>query len=312
VYLRLIEGKPTITDLIDAEAVKGTGVAIGDVILTVDGEPVGKRMARYGKYTAASNPDAHARVVLSRLLRGPDGSTLKLTVQSGDDKTREVALTRKASYIPRLPPERKGEVFKILDDQIGYCDLERLTVDDIDTMLERLKDTRGIIFDLRGYPKGTFGALPPRLNVKGAKHGAAFQGVLLSEGWYPGGEQSRYAFMQAVSTSNKGKYKGKTVTLIDERSISQSEHTGLHLEAVCGTTFIGSRTAGTDGGITNLTLPGGIVVWFTGIDVRHADGRQLQLIGLVPHIEVRPTLAGIRAGKDEVLARAIEYLRNGK
>src|SRR5262249_35486514 len=49
-YLRLIEDKPTITDLIDAEAVKGTGVAIGDVILTVDGEPVGKRMARYGKY----------------------------------------------------------------------------------------------------------------------------------------------------------------------------------------------------------------------------------------------------------------------
>jgi hypothetical protein len=33
---------------------------------------------------------------------------------------------------------------------------------------------------------------------------------------------------------------------------------------------------------------------------------------LEPHIEVRPTLAGIRAGKDEVLARAIEYVREGK
>jgi hypothetical protein len=46
--------------------------------------------------------------------------------------------------------------------------------------------------------------------------------------------------------------------------------------------------------------------------VRHADGRQLQRVGLVPHVEIRPTLAGIRAGEDEVLARALAYLREGK
>jgi C-terminal processing protease CtpA/Prc len=114
-----------------------------------------------------------------------------------------------------------------------------------------------------------------------------------------------------LAASDKWKYKGKTVTLIDERAISQSEHTGLFLEAACGTTFIGSRTAGANGDVTTLTLPGGILVRFTGHDVRHADGRQLQRVGLTPHVEVRPTLAGIRAGKDEVLARAIQYLRDG-
>jgi hypothetical protein len=59
-------------------------------------------------------------------------------------------------------------------------------------------------------------------------------------------------------------------------------------------------------------LPGGLVVGFTGYDVRHVDGRQLQRVGLVPHIQVRPTLAGIREGQDEVLARALRYLRDGK
>jgi len=34
-------------------------------------------------------------------------------------------------------------------------------------------------------------------------------------------------------------------------------------------------------------------------------------LGLQPIVEVRPTLAGIRAGKDEVLAKAIEYLSHG-
>jgi hypothetical protein len=42
--------------------------------------------------------------------------------------------------------------------------------------------------------------------------------------------------------------------------------------------------------------------------VRHADGRQLQRIGLVPDVPAAPTIQGIREGKDEVLDRAVRYL----
>jgi len=311
VALRLIEGKPVVTNLLDAEAVKGSGLAIGDVVQAIDGEPWEKRMARFGKYIAGSNPGAHARSVLRRLLNGPDGSTLKLTVRGRDDKTREIALPRKTAYAA-LRPKPSGEAFKILEDNIGYCDLERLTLGEVDGMLERLKDTRAIVFDLRGYPQGTAWALAPRLNVKGAKYGASFQRMLVSGGSSTEEGEARFAFLQPLPTANKWKYKGKTVTLIDERAISQSEHTGLFLEAACATTFIGSPTAGANGDVTRLVLPGGLAVGFTGHDVRHIDGRQLQRVGLVPDVEVRPTLAGIRVGQDEVLARALQYLREGK
>jgi hypothetical protein len=186
--------------------------------------------------------DAHARSVLRRLLNGPDGSTLKLTVRGGNDKIREIALPRKAAYAA-LSPKRSGEVFKVLEDNIGYCDLERLTGGEIDAMLERLKDTRAIVFDLRGYPQGTAWDLAPRLNVKGAKYGASFQCMLVSGLTIEEGK-ARFAVLQSLPTGDKWKYKGKTVTLIDERAISQSEHTGLFLEAACATTFIGSPTAG--------------------------------------------------------------------
>ena len=63
--------------------------------------------------------------------------------------------------------------------------------------------------------------------------------------------------------------------------------------------------------MTSVVLPGGISAWFSGHDVRHADGRQLQRVGLVPDILVRPTIAGIRAGRDEVLERAVRYLEGG-
>ena len=100
--------------------------------------------------------------------------------------------------------------------------------------------------------------------------------------------------------------------LIDERTVSQAEHTGLFLKAANGTTWIGSPTAGANGEITSLAVPGGITVGFTGQSVRHPDGRQLQRVGLAPDVEATPTLRGIREGRDEVLDRALEYLRGAE
>lgn len=96
--------------------------------------------------------------------------------------------------------------------------------------------------------------------------------------------------------------------LVDERTISQAEHTGLFFEAANGTTFIGSPTMGANGDVTMFTIPGNIGITFTGHDVRHADGRQLQRVGLQPQVSVTPTIAGIRAGRDEVLEAALKYV----
>jgi len=117
-----------------------------------------------------------------------------------------------------------------------------------------------------------------------------------------------HEFLQAIPPISKWRYRGKTAMLIDERAMSQSEHSGLFYEAANGTEFVGSPTAGANGDVTAFTVPGGIRITFSGHDVRHADGRQLQRVGLKPDVEVRPTIAGIRSGRDEVLERAIEYV----
>ena len=58
----------------------------------------------------------------------------------------------------------------------------------------------------------------------------------------------------------------------------------------------------------NLVLPGGIYVSFSGHSVSHADGRQLQRVGVQPHIKAEPTLKGVREGRDEVLEAAVKFL----
>ncbi|MBI4902842.1 MAG: hypothetical protein HY820_04355 [Acidobacteria bacterium] len=113
---------------------------------------------------------------------------------------------------------------------------------------------------------------------------------------------------QRLEKTTKSKCRGKTVMLIDERTMSQAEHTGLFFKAANGTTFIGSATAGANGDGASFWVPGGLRLSFTGQEPRWPDGRQLQRIGLQPDILVHPTIEGIRAGRDEVLEKAVEFL----
>ena len=124
-------------------------------------------------------------------------------------------------------------------------------------------------------------------------------------------DTGRKKFAQSFEPSPKGRYAGAVVTLINEDAISQSEHTCLFIEAATegAATFIGSPTNGANGDVTTVILPGGISVNFTGHDVRHANGGQLQRVGIQPHIKVEPTIAGIRSGKDEVLEKAVAFLK---
>lgn len=46
----------------------------------------------------------------------------------------------------------------------------------------------------------------------------------------------------------------------------------------------------------------------TGLGVFYPDKRPTQRIGIVPDIVVRPTIAGVRAGRDEVLEEALRQI----
>jgi hypothetical protein len=51
---------------------------------------------------------------------------------------------------------------------------------------------------------------------------------------------------------------------------------------------------------------------FSGIGVYYPDGTETQRIGVKIQKEVKPTIKGIEAGKDEVLEYAKNLILNGK
>jgi C-terminal processing protease CtpA/Prc len=303
VYIRMIEGQPVITHFMDDSAARSGGVRVGDVVLAVDGEDARARMRRLERYISASTPQALQRDAALALTAGPRGSTVRLRVRSAGKVERTVALTRRESF---EMTGRSGPVFEVLRGNIGYSDLGRLPVSQVDSMFERLKDTRAIIFDMRGYPLGTAWSIAPRLTRAESPAAARFSRPNATTPDTT--ERTEFSFTQTLPRTDQWRYLRPTVMLIDERTLSQAEHTGLFLEAANGTRFIGSPTAGANGDVTRVLLPGGVQMSFSGHSVRHADGRQLQRVGLQPHLPARPTIAGLRAGRDEVLERALGYL----
>ena len=57
-----------------------------------------------------------------------------------------------------------------------------------------------------------------------------------------------------------------------------------------------------------MALPGGLWTGFSGIGVFYPDKHPTQGLGIVPDIEVRPTIAGLREGRDEVLEEALRQI----
>ncbi|MEW6363648.1 MAG: S41 family peptidase [Acidobacteriota bacterium] len=308
IEVRWLEGAPVVTYVGDDKA-RQAGLAVGDAILAVDGEPVAARMARMEPYVPSSTRQALLdRLCARALLRGASGSTAVLSVQSVDGQYKVVRLLRDPKALSFRVP-KTGDIVRILSKDIGYVDLTRLMPADVESMFEKVKETRGMILDMRGYPKGTAWSIVRHINVRGAKIGAQFRRRAVSA-LSEEETDSGYYFSQPLPASEQELplYTQPIVMLIDDRAISQAEHTGLFFEAAAGVKLVGTATAGANGDVTAFTLPGGIFVTMTGHEVRHADGRRLQRVGLIPEVEVAPTRAGLLAGKDEVLERGVQVL----
>ncbi len=103
-------------------------------------------------------------------------------------------------------------------------------------------------------------------------------------------------------------YNGKVVILVDETSQSQAEYTTMALRAMPNAVVIGSTTAGADGNVSAISLPGGVSTMISGLGVFYPDHRPTQRVGIVPDVVLRPTVKGIAEGRDELVEAATRII----
>jgi hypothetical protein len=193
-----------------------------------------------------------------------------------------------------------GETFRFLADDVAYLKLSAVFAKDAASYVERSRKARCLVIDIRNYPSEF---VVFELGKHLVDHPTAFATFTLGDAGNPG------AFVwgdSVVIDPAPPHYAGKVVILVDEVSQSQAEYTAMALRSAPGALVVGSTTAGADGNVSAVPLPGGLRAMITGLGVFYPDRRPTQRIGILPDLVVRPTVAGIRAGKDEVLEAALE------
>ncbi len=308
--IRLLDRYPIVTDVLDPAA-KAAGVQPGDVVKRIAGISTTDIFRRFVQYIPASTPQRSGYDTIQKVTNGPAGSDVELTIENAQGEAHIVKLTR----AEQPAAQRSGEAVRILAGNIGYLDLDRLSVEGVDKALEQLKDTKALILDLRGKAPAAAAIarhLTSQSNVADAL-------VTTPLALYPDtptdgiATQTASTFVvQTLPAPQAPLYKGKTVALVDERTIGQSEHAALLFEAANKTEFVGSPTAGADSSVAELPLPGGITITYSTEDIRHANGGKLQRLGIQPSINAPTTAKGLRAGKDEALEAALAHLTAGR
>jgi len=318
VVLRMIEGGLTVI-----HAGAETGLKTGDVVHEIDGVGALDLMGQQSRFRSTSTPQALRFVLALTFLRGQEGSHVTLRVEDKSGVTRSVTLSRdtpvrRAGNMPDGP----RDPVEVLKSGVGYVDLSRLPASQVDSMIERLDPLPAIIFDLRRGGRTVGREIVSRL-IMPERDGdrimsyriPGFQGRSLM---YPNlqvdflghRDQAMGSVAPWIMSSQKHwPYEGKTALLINGSLRSNLEGLASAFRYANGAVLIGGPTQGANGDVTRFTIPGGITIPFTGVELWYGERQQQQQIGVVPDIYVEPSLAGIRAGRDEVLERAIEELK---
>jgi len=210
-------------------------------------------------------------------------------IKAYEDREADVAVIRAGYFFDKDLPGEKG----------------------LAAFSDKLQAKKAIILDMRKYPAAP-GLFYYYLPMALGRPAFQFAQYLAADFNNPGVFKNRPALETFLSKDIKPKvplYKGKIVILTNEHTQSMGEWYTMMLSQInANTTILGSETAGADGDLKRLNLPGGYQFLFTGIGIFHLNGKETQRIGIVPDVSYQPTLSEALSTKDAQLERAIQFI----
>ncbi|MGC3977422.1 MAG: S41 family peptidase [Paludibacteraceae bacterium] len=306
-----VENKFIVTDTLVYNIEKQYPLKVGDIILKINGKSIENIISERLPYTSGSNLPSQLRNLAFDLLRSQSNSITVSFTRANKILTKKIPcnLNNQANFQNVF--QKNKPLYQVLskDRNIGYLYLGS----SIGGTVPDLHNTIGLIIDLRCYPtEKVKGYMDMQELYEKPKKFAKFTATNFQHpGLFECFEEYYTDIAKTDTTAKffcKGFYKGKVVILVNELTQSHAEFMTMMYRCSPTATVIGSTTAGADGNISFISLPGNVQTGITGLGVYYPDGRETQRIGIVPDIVVKPTIKGIREGRDEVLEKAIELI----
>ncbi|PKV52797.1 C-terminal processing protease CtpA/Prc [Aquimarina sp. MAR_2010_214] len=296
--IKFIQNEFVVTNILN----KNLDIKKGDIITKINEKNIDRNVNILKKYAIGSNESARIRDVCFKLLR-TNNKFINLTIKRDNKEiNKEVFCTPigQVNFFNKDLPSHKE-----LDNDIGYIYPGSLKKGEINKIMKKYLSKKGLIIDLRCYPSDFI-----VFNLSDYLLPKPVEFVKFSKGSIENPGKFNFASPLTVGRNNSDYYKGKVVILVDEYTQSQAEYTVMALKTAPKAKVIGSQTAGADGNISKINLPGNISTMISGLGVYYPNGDETQGIGIVPDVQVNLTIEGIKSGKDEILESAKQYILN--
>ncbi len=299
VQIRFAENEPVVFRLDDGPSPQS--LQAGDVITAIGHLPVAKLMSEWKPYYGASNEAGLLNETARYMTRGDCGD-VNISVRRKDEKlSLTTARQASAKRIPLLTHDRPGSAFQMLSPDVAYLKLSAAKAPDSVHYVEAAASAKALIIDIRGYPSDFMVELASHLVSKETPFARATEPDLNNPGAF------HWVHPESI-TPKLPLFRGKVIILVDESAMSSAEFQAMAFRAVPKAVVVGSRTAGADGNVTQVPLPGGLFTLMSGLGVFYPDKSPTQRVGIVPDVVAGPTIEGIRSGRDEVLEAALKLV----
>ncbi len=308
VRVEWIENQFVVTASLDTAKIKK-----GDIIDKIDGISADSILQKQEEYISGSSWLKRYRA-LNLFGSGEEGTIAAVQLKRGKQKIT-IKINRRrlnANLFFNNVTEFSYPVLKEISKDIYYVNLHSIDEKTFNNNLNKLATAKGIIFDWR--PNGIISQQKSINTLKIIKH--LIDSTIYSEKWnvpeviYPDREDMTFQKTQWSLNPSQPHFNGKFV-FIDEPSVFSFGETvmGIVDYYKIGTT-VGDTTAGTNGNINFIPLPGGYNIMLTGMRVLKNDGSQLELVGFPPDVPVHKTIKAIIEGRDGYLEKAIEIIKD--
>lgn len=303
VQLSFIGNKAVVTGFHDKILGEQSGLKNGDIIEKINGRPLTGIIKELLPITPASNYPTQLRQISGKLLRTND--SLIAVGYKRDRKQAEIILKTydgKSLRIPRRN-QRPDTCFRLIRSDIAYLYPGSVKNSYLPEIIPQILKSKGLIVDFRCYPSDNLVDSFADILLPSSREFVKFSSAKVND---PG----LFEFLEPIRTGkdNPDYFKGQVVILINEITQSAAEYTAMAFRTAPKVKVIGSTTAGADGDTSPIFLPGGIITHISGLGVYYPDGRETQRVGILPDIQVKPTIKAISENRDELIEKAMEII----
>lgn len=304
-YLRFVENKAVVYGFFDHIMGKKSGLRLGDVITQINGEKVEDIVNSRLDITSGSNYVSKLNAIAPHLFRSSSNSIKVSYLRNGVEKEINIEAYDKFKPFDTRFQTQNEKSFSMINDNISYLYPGLLKEGYMEKFWPEIKKSKALIVDMRCYPSVIISYTFCNKLLPNETPCVIFTSAsTTTPGEFAKSPVSKFGL------KNDDYFKGQVIILVNETTLSNAEFTTMIFRQAPDAIVIGSTTAAADGNIVDLNLPGGLTTTFTGLGVYTPEGGETQRVGIIPDIEIRPTITGVKAGRDEVLEKAIEVINN--